>query len=77
MQVKKCNVYVWWMLWWIASRVVRSDASISHPALGVMLNATSGLESVDAVSVQPDDYKAHFLNRGKKTRNIFGLFLHC
>ena len=75
MQVKKCNVVVWWVLWWILSRVVGSGASIGHPALGVMLNSTLGLGSVDAISVQADDYKAHFLKRGMYSDLDFLIYL--
>ena len=44
--------------------MVGIGASIGHPALGVMLNSTLGLDKVDAISVQADDNKAHFLKRG-------------
>ena len=34
---------------------------VDHPALGVMLNASLGLENEEAISVTADNYKAHFL----------------
>ena len=54
----------WWLSWWFLSQMVLIEAAVNHPALGVMLNVTAGLGSVEAVLVQPDDYKAHFLKRG-------------
>ena len=51
----------WWLSWWCLCQVVPIEAEVNHPTLGVMLNVTSGPESVEAVVVQPDNYKAHLL----------------
>ena len=42
--------------------VVRGN---DHPALGVMLNSSEDLVGEQAIQVEADDYKAHFLKRGK------------
>ena len=38
---------------------------VDHPALGVMLNASLGLENEEVILVTEENYKAHFLKRGK------------
>ena len=52
------------VLWWILC-VLSVACGIDHPALGVMLNASLDVRGEEAISVEGDDYKAHFLKRGK------------
>ena len=49
------------ILSWLACGFPKVAWCIDHPALGVMLNATLGLDNVEAISVEEDDYKEHFL----------------
>ena len=59
------SVRIQWILvlWWILG--VPNVVHVDHPALGVMLNTTFDLNAEEAISVEEDDYKAHFLKRGK------------
>ena len=60
------SVQIQWVLvlWWILG-VPNVVHGVDHPALGVMLNASLDLSAEEAISVEEDDYKAHFLKRGK------------
>ena len=65
MKVKQLGYNVWWASWLVLCGTAGIVLSVDHRALGVMLNASLGLENEEAISVTADNYKAHFLKRGK------------
>ena len=65
--------FLWLLLLWWALRVPNVVHSVNHPALGVMLNSTLDLRTEKAILVEKDDYKAHFLKRGKRQKETVAL----
>ena len=65
MESNQCSHIIWLGVLLVAVGAVRVVLCVEHPALGVMLNASLDLDTEETITVTEDDYKAHFLKRGK------------